>query len=40
MADIAELREISRLLAARIDELVLELLPAGRREGHEWRVEA
>jgi hypothetical protein len=38
MADIAELREISRLLAARIDELVLELLPAGRREGHEWRV--
>jgi len=29
--------EIARRLAGRIDQLVAELLPAGRREGHEWR---
>jgi len=30
-------REIAARLAARVDALVLELLPAGHREGHEWR---
>ena len=30
--------EIARLLAARVDQLVLDLLPTGHREGHEWRV--
>ena len=29
--------DISRMLALRIDQLVIDLLPAGRREGHEWR---
>ena len=29
--------EIAAELAARIDSLVKDLLPAGRREGHEWR---
>jgi hypothetical protein len=29
--------DISDRLASRIDLLVLDLLPAGRREGHEWR---
>jgi hypothetical protein len=29
--------EVSALLAARINQLCAELLPAGRREGHEWR---
>jgi hypothetical protein len=31
-------REIARMLADRVDQLVLDLLPAGHREGHEWRV--
>jgi len=31
-------REIARMLAERIDQLVIDLLPAGRREGYEWRV--
>lgn len=30
--------EISRMLAAQIRTLAPELLPSGRREGHEWRV--
>jgi hypothetical protein len=30
--------DISRLLAARIDELVRELLPHGRRQEHVWRA--
>src|SRR3954462_9855700 len=30
--------DIARLLARTIDRLVLDLLPAGKREGHEWRV--
>jgi hypothetical protein len=30
-------REISRMLAERVDQLVADLLPAGYREGHEWR---
>ena len=30
--------EIARLLARSIDKLVLDLLPAGKREGHEWFV--
>jgi hypothetical protein len=38
MAGFASRREISRLLAARVDQLVVELLPAGRREGNEWRI--
>src|SRR3979411_2563868 len=29
--------DLSRLLAARVDALVLDLLPGGHREGHEWR---
>jgi hypothetical protein len=29
--------ELARLLAARIQQLVTELLPAGQRDGHEWR---
>src|SRR5204862_802728 len=29
--------DIARLLAGRIDQLVRDLLPAGHREGHEWR---
>jgi hypothetical protein len=29
--------DISRMLAARADTLVLDLLPGGHREGHEWR---
>src|SRR5205823_7341488 len=29
--------DISRQLAHRVDGLVLDLLPAGHREGHEWR---
>src|SRR5437868_5998994 len=29
--------DISRMLAGRIDQLVRDLLPAGHREGHEWR---
>lgn len=33
-----EVGEIVRRLAARIDDLVVELLPAGRRQGEEWRV--
>jgi hypothetical protein len=31
-------REIARMLAERIEQLVLDLLPKGHREGHEWRV--
>jgi hypothetical protein len=31
-------REISRMLAQRVDQLVADLLPAGHREGHEWCV--
>jgi hypothetical protein len=31
-------KDISRLLATRIESLVLDLLPAGKRDGHEWRV--
>jgi hypothetical protein len=31
-------REISQMLAGRIRTLAPELLPNGRREGHEWRV--
>src|ERR1700732_3180154 len=30
-------REISRMLAERVDQLVADLLPAGHREGAEWR---
>src|SRR3954462_12567368 len=30
--------DIARLLARTIDRLVLDLLPAGKREGHEWFV--
>jgi hypothetical protein len=30
--------EIARMLARRVDQLVKDLLPAGRREGREWRV--
>jgi phage/plasmid primase-like uncharacterized protein len=30
--------EVARLLAGRIEALVADLLPAGRRIGHEWRV--
>lgn len=30
--------EVARGLAGRIDQLVAQLLPGGRREGHEWRV--
>src|SRR3954454_17054894 len=30
--------DIARLLARSIDSLVLVLLPAGKREGHEWFV--
>jgi putative DNA primase/helicase len=30
-------RAISRMLAERVDQLVADLLPAGYREGHEWR---
>ena len=29
--------EIALMLAARADVLVLDLLPGGHREGHEWR---
>jgi hypothetical protein len=29
--------DLSRLLAARVDALVLDVLPGGHREGHEWR---
>src|SRR5207248_1345775 len=29
--------EISRALSANIETLLLDLLPAGHREGHEWR---
>jgi hypothetical protein len=29
--------DIARMLALRVDQLVIDLLPAGRREGHEWR---
>jgi hypothetical protein len=29
--------DIVRMLALRIDQLVIDLLPAGRQEGHEWR---
>jgi hypothetical protein len=29
--------QVARLLAARVQSLVAELLPAGRRDGHEWR---
>jgi hypothetical protein len=29
--------DIARMLAGRIDQLVRDLLPAGHREGHEWR---
>src|SRR5438874_13353518 len=29
--------DIARALAGRIDHLVRDLLPAGHREGHEWR---
>jgi hypothetical protein len=29
--------DVVRMLALRIDQLVIDLLPAGRREGHEWR---
>lgn len=32
------LAELARLLAARIEALVAEILPAGRRDGGEWRV--
>ena len=31
-------RDISRMLAARINQVVDDLLPAGHREGHEWRA--
>ena len=34
----ADARELSRLLAMRARELTAELLPNGRRDGHEWRV--
>ena len=30
--------DIARLLARQIDSLVRELLPHGKREGHEWRA--
>jgi hypothetical protein len=30
-------RETSRALAGHVDQLVADLLPAGHREGHEWR---
>src|SRR5438270_2341672 len=29
--------DIALMLAGRIDQLVRDLLPAGHREGHEWR---
>ena len=32
--------DISRLLARSIDKLVLDLLPAGKCEGHEWCIAA
>lgn len=34
----ADAGDIARMLAARVTGLVHELLPRGRREGHEWRV--
>lgn len=34
----ASAREVSRLLGRHVESLVLELLPAGKREGAEWRV--
>jgi hypothetical protein len=30
--------QIAQMLAARVHDLVAELLPGGRREGHEWRT--
>jgi twinkle protein len=34
----AEIAEIKRDLARHVEALVVELLPAGYREGREWRV--
>jgi hypothetical protein len=38
MADLLRASDLSRLLAARIMPLTAELLPAGQREGNEWRA--
>lgn len=37
MAGLVDVRQIAAMLASRVLELVAELLPGGRREGHEWR---
>jgi hypothetical protein len=31
-------REVARALARRVDQLAVDLLPGGHREGHEWRA--
>lgn len=38
MPALIDLRDVVRMLAARAPELARELLPAGRRDGEEWRV--
>lgn len=37
MSSLVDVRQIAEMLAARAPELAAELLPGGRREGHEWR---
>jgi hypothetical protein len=34
---LADLRDLVRMLAAQAPRLAAELLPNGRRDGHEWR---
>jgi hypothetical protein len=36
--DLVDIGALSAMLADRIDSLCAELLPAGTREGHEWRI--
>lgn len=38
MGHLIELKDLSRMLAERIDSLVPQILPAARMDGHEWRV--
>lgn len=38
MSSLVDVRQIAEMLAARVHDLVAELLPGGRREGHEWRT--
>lgn len=37
MTSLVDVRQIAAMLGARASELAAELLPGGRREGHEWR---